>query len=305
MNTSLKSETPLELYSMNKMIMIDEVVVIINPNSGKKKSGEILEDLLNIDRNIHYYISNSKKEFDQYLESNIDKYKVFVICGGDGTLNNALKYLAVKPEIILAVLPSGSGDGFANELGFKKDIKNLFKQIESGKTQKVDLIKVNEGYSCNMIGLGIDSHVASEFEHSIKRGLKSYIYFTLKALFNFKPITADITVNNNTIKGVYQMINVANTRQFGNNAYIAPNAKYNDGYLDVVLVKPIPIYLMPLFLIKVFRGTLKASKYIEYIKTDHVKIKSNSKTYHIDGESRLMPTELDISIPQQFNIIKT
>lgn len=203
------------------------------------------------------------------------------------------------------MLPNGSGDGFAKEMGFTKDLNLLMKQIESGVVQNVDLVSINNEFSCNMIGLGIDSQVASEFENSKRRGFFIYIIKTLKAILSFKPISAEIVLEKGAIKGSFQMINVANTRQFGNNAYIAPNANYCDGVLDVVLVRPMPIYHVPFFLYKMFKGSLKASKYLEFIKTKYLTIKSNSKTYHIDGETRSMTGELNISINNQFKIIST
>ncbi len=283
---------------------IDDIIFIINPNSGKQDSHKIINSLLEINPKAQYFISNTIEKFDHFFSSNIDKYKVVVICGGDGTLNNALKFVAKNNQLVLAMLPNGSGDGFANEMGFKKDIPALIELIKIGETELIDLIKVNDDYSCNMIGIGLDSHIAAAFEGSNKRGLKSYIYLTIKSLLKYKPITATIQVNGTTIHGSYQMINIANTRQYGNNAYIAPNAMYNDGWLELVLVKPIPFYLMPDFIIKLFRGKLKSSKYIHFIKTKELTIKSNSENYHIDGEYRRMPVELNISIGQQFKIIK-
>lgn len=283
---------------------IDDIIFIINPNSGRQDSYKIIDSLLQIDANAHYFISNTIEEFDLFFSSNIDKYKVVVICGGDGTLNNALKFVAKNSQLVLAMLPNGSGDGFATEMGFGKDIPTLIEQIRIGDTEAVDLIEVNDGYSCNMIGIGLDSHIAAAFEGSNARGLKSYIYFTIKSLIKYKPIQATIQVNGTTFKGLYQMINIANTRQYGNNAFIAPNAKYNDGWLELVLVKPLPIYLMPGFIFKLFSGKLKPSKYIQFIKAKELTVKSNSKNYHLDGEYRRMPEELNISISQQFKIIK-
>jgi diacylglycerol kinase (ATP) len=284
---------------------IKDIIFIINPNSGSNNSKGIIEALINYDKNVHYFISESISAFDDFFRININNYKVLVICGGDGTVNNSLKYLTKNKGITLAILPNGSGDGFANELGFKKDIKGLIKQILKGETESVDLVKVNDEYSCNMIGVGLDSHIAAEFEGSSKRGLKSYIYYTLKALFSFKPIKAEIDVNESKISGTFQMINIANTRQFGNNAYIAPDAKYNDGLLELVLMRPIPFYLIPSVIIKMFKGALKDSKYIQFIKTKQLTLKTDAKNYHVDGEFRPMSKELSIAIDQQFRIIKT
>lgn len=284
-------------------VSLEHVVFIVNPNSGKRTS-KIISSLLKVDKDINYFLSNNVEEFDVFFTS-IEKYKVVVICGGDGTINNTLKYIADKKNIKLAVLPSGSGNGFARELGFKNDLKRLIGHITKGKTEKVDLVKVNNDYSCNVMGLGIDSYIASEFATKTMRGLKTYIYCTAKALIHYRPIEAEITVNDSTIKGVYQMINIANTRQFGNNAIIAPKAKYNDKILDLVLVKPIPAYLIPFYTYKLFTGRLNDSRYIQFIKTKKVTIKSNSSSYHLDGEPKTMRQPLNIYVDRQIDIIRT
>ncbi len=285
------------------MIQLKDIVFIFNPNSGRRKAVDLLEDLLAINPDADYFISHSLKEFDAFFKTEVNKFKVVVICGGDGTINTSLKYLKDK-DIALAVLPNGSGNGFARELGFKNDIQFLIDQILLDKSILVDLIKVNDDLSCNVIGLGIDSYVTTEFDKGKNRGLKGYIYNSFLALFKYKPIEAILTFGKTTITGKYFMICIANTRQFGSGAFIAPTAKYNDGLLEVALIHPIPFYHLPSVVYRLFNGSLKNSKYVEYIQADSLHIKSNSKSYHVDGEPKRMNSALDISIAGQFMVVK-
>ncbi len=287
-------------------IRLSDIIFIINPNSGNKNASKIVNAIKAVSNDINYIVTKDLLEFDVFFKTKATNYKVIVICGGDGTINNTIKYLYNQNDLILAILPNGSGNGFARELGFKKNISKLISQITANDIEKVDVIKINKEYSINIIGLGFDSKIASEFEKSSTRGLKMYIYHTLKTMFNYKPIRAEIELEDKTISGKYQMINIANTRQYGNNSYIAPMAKYNDQYFDIVLIKPIPLYLMPIYTYKLFKGTLKESKYIKYLKANSIRIKSNSQSYHIDGEPRPMNTPLEIAIAKtQINVIKT
>ncbi len=285
------------------MIQLKDIVFIFNPNSGKRKSVDLISDLLAVNPDANYFISHSLGEFDAFFKTEVNNYKVVVICGGDGTINTTLKYLREK-DIALAVLPNGSGNGFARELGFKNDIKFLIDQILLGKSILVDLIKVNDDFSCNVIGLGIDSYVTTEFDKGRNRGLKGYIYNSFLALFKYKPIDAELTFGKGTITGKYFMICIANTRQFGSGAFIAPDAKYNDGLLEVALIRPIPFYRLPSLVYRLFKGTLKKSKYVEYLQTGSIHIKSNSGSYHVDGEPKAMGSPLDISIVGQFKVVK-
>ncbi len=91
------------------------------------------------------------------------------------------------------------------------------------------------------------------------------------------------------------MISIANTRQFGNNALISPNSKPNDGIFEIVMVKPFPFYYYPVFVIKMFLGTLKDSKYIRYIlEKGSVTIFSDFKKYHVDGDPHTFKEQLEI-----------
>ena len=210
-----------------------------------------------IDKKLFYVVTNNVEEvkdvFDQYLED----FKVFVIVGGDGSVNEALKYLLNRPEKLLSVVPNGSGNGFARELGYKRDIKSLIYDINKGDSMDLDIIKVNNSLSINASGVGIDSHVAHAFSNTGNRGFINYVILTIISLFTFKPFKAIITSDDFRVEGTYQMITIANTRQFGNNAFIAPMAKPNDGIFDLVLVKPLPLILFPYFVIQMFFGLLK------------------------------------------------
>lgn len=285
------------------MIQLKDIVFIFNPNSGRRKSVDLIEDLLTVNPDADYFISHSLTEFDNFFKSEVNKFKVVVICGGDGTINTSLKYLKDK-DLALAVLPNGSGNGFARELGFKNDIKFLIDQILRGNTTYVDLIKVNDDLSCNVTGLGIDSYVTTEFDKSRNRGLKGYIYNSIISFFTYTPIEAELIFNQQTVTGKYFMICIANTRQFGSGAFIAPDAKFDDGLLEVALIRPLPFYRLPSLVYRLFRGTLRNSKYAEYIQTDSIQIKSNSKSYHVDGEPKPLKSPLTISIAGQVKVVK-
>ncbi|PKQ63147.1 hypothetical protein BZG02_10315 [Labilibaculum filiforme] len=286
-----------------KKITLQDIIFVINPHSGTKSS-KILRKFIQIAPEVDYFISNSLEEFDVFLTTKCEKYKVLIICGGDGTINTTLKYLVRYPNLKLAVLPNGSGNGFARELGFTGDIKKLLNKILKGETEMVDLLKVNNELSCNMLGLGFDSYVANEFDKMPTRGLKTYVYCTIQALIKYKPIQAKVTFDGSVIEGKYHMINIANTRQFGNNALIAPGAIYNDGLLDLVLIKKIPFYVVPGFVIRLFLGKLKNSKYVQFVKVNNLVIDSNSETYHVDGEPKALAETLNVEILKQIEVVQ-
>ena len=289
------------------MISIEDIIFIINPNSGKKKFSGIVNQIERENSELLFFVSNTYSEFIEFVEKNIQKYKVFVIVGGDGTINSSINLFYNYPDKILAIIPTGSGNGFANEMGFKKNINSLLEDIVKAETIDIDILEANGEKFINIFGLGFDSYVAHDFSKRKKRGLKSYVFSVSKSIFRFKPIFVEINSKELEHKGKYNILAVANSQQFGNNARIAPNAKPNNGSLELVLIKPFPFYYYPVFIVKLMRGKLKSSKYIDFKKTnEELILKTPFDKYHIDGEPRTHEGILTIKIlPEKVQFIKT
>ena len=291
---------------MNR-VKSNEIIFIINPNSGNKKSELLVSEIAGIDSEITIVVTQTLDHLAQTFAQFIDTHKVFIVVGGDGTVNESLKYLYGKKDKILGVLPAGSGNGFARELGFQNNLKSLIEDAKSGERMDIDILSVNERLCINVAGLGFDSFVAHDFHNSPGRGLHNYVRSTLKSMVTFKPFDATITGTESVTNGNYQMISIANTRQFGNNAYISPNSKPNNRKFDLVLVKPFPVYKYLEFVIRLFAGTLKPSKYIEFKQFDNqVEIKSAFTKHHVDGEPDEFKGSLNIKLMEQtMNVLKT
>ena len=289
------------------MIEINDIIFIINPKSGNKNLSEFQKKIKDFDSRLSIYISNSIEDFKQKLNEYIDKYKVFVIVGGDGTVNTAIGYLYNFPDKILAIIPTGSGNGFAKELGYRKDIESLTEDILKGETIDIDILEVNGEKCINVAGIGFDSHVAHDFHKRSNRGLRTYILSIIKSVFSYKPLYFEIISEDFNTNGKFNLITIANAAQFGNNAYIAPAAKPNDGYYDLVLIKPFPVYYYPVFVIKLMTQSIRNSKYTAYIKIEkELSIKTSFKKYHIDGEPRTCDDVLKVKmLKQKVKFIKT
>ncbi|MBN2636237.1 MAG: hypothetical protein JXR61_08200 [Prolixibacteraceae bacterium] len=274
-----------------------DILFIINPNSGRKKAEKLLTKIKKISTGFSAIITTDKKDFKQVLTGNIEKFKLFVLVGGDGTVNSAVQHFIDKKDKILAIYPAGSGNGLARELGYKPSLPRLLSAFQNPEFIEIDVIEVNNHLCVNMAGIGFDSFVAHQFQQMNGRGLKNYILATIKSVFIFKPFNATILTDNHTFQGKYQMISIANTRQFGNNAFISPQSKPNDGIFELVLVKPFPLYLYPAFIIRLFTNSLKTSKYIDFIPVkNQAEIISDFNQYHIDGEPKQFSGKIKFKI---------
>lgn len=271
---------------------------ILNPFAGVIPVKLIISEELKRRKNeLSYFKSLSIDESGSHIKQSFDKYDVFVAAGGDGTVRSVASEL-VGTEKILGVLPMGSGNGFAKEMGFRTNIRNLLKDIRKADSHLIDVIQINDQLCLNVAGVGFDSFVAHSFDKLKTRGFWSYVWAILINFFRFKPVHVEIDIpGEEKISENLFILTLANTRQFGNNAFIAPFARPNDGIIDIALIRPFPMILLPVFIYRLMRGTLKDSKYVRYIKTDKpFTIRTTEIRFHIDGEPVEISGDIHVSI---------
>jgi YegS/Rv2252/BmrU family lipid kinase len=283
--------------------VMEKAAFIINPFSAKKNYQPFLNELKKKVDNPLYYISESIPGTDDFIRTHFDQVDIFVAIGGDGTISTVAKNL-INTDKILAIFPAGSGNGFSNETRFNKNLDELLAKIKAEKSRKIDTFMVNERLSINVSGTGFDGKVVKEFEKT-SRGFKNYIKVSLKTFFNYKPIKVKFSDEKyQQYNGKYLMLNIANTRQFGNNAYIAPNASKSDGLVDMVLVKKFPLTYSALFAFRMFTKRLKDDEYVTYLPVSEISFSVNTKNWHLDGEFNKIKSPIHVKVlPASLNIL--
>ncbi|MGK6341619.1 diacylglycerol/lipid kinase family protein [Chryseobacterium sp. DT-3] len=291
----------LEAFSI--FAVMEKVAFIINPFSAKKNYQPFLDELKRKVDNPLYYISESIPATDDFIRANFDHIDIFVAIGGDGTISTVARNL-INTDKILAIFPAGSGNGFSNETKFSKNLDELLEKIKTRASRKIDTFTVNERLSINVSGTGFDGKVVKEFEKT-NRGFKNYIKVSLKTFFNYKPIKVKFFDEAyQQYNGKYLMLNIANTRQFGNNAYIAPNASKSDGLVDMVLVKKFPLTYSALFAFRMFTKKLKDDEYVTYLPVSEISFKVTTKNWHLDGEFNKIKSPIHVKVlPASLNIL--
>jgi YegS/Rv2252/BmrU family lipid kinase len=287
---------------------IKRSLFILNPFAGVLPAKFIISnELQRRKHDLSYFKSLSIDESGQLIKQSFDKYDVFVAAGGDGTVRSVASEI-VGTEKILGVLPMGSGNGFAKEFGFRPNIPSLLKDIKKADCVKVDVIQINEHLCLNVAGIGLDSFVAHSFDKLKTRGFWSYAWVTMINFLQLKPVHVTLKLcNEEIISEDLFVLSIANTRQFGNNAFIAPHARPNDGIIDIVLIRPFPKIVAPAIIYRLFRGTLHQSKYVRYIKTDKPFTISTSETrFHVDGEPINISGEVVVKVKKDvLKVLKT
>lgn len=274
---------------------MEKVAFIINPFSAKKNYQPFLNELKAKVKDPLYYISESIPGTDEFIQAHFNDVDVFVAIGGDGTISTVARNI-IHTEKVLAIFPAGSGNGFSNENRFSKNMDELLEKLKVRNSRKIDTFTVNGLLSINVSGTGFDGKVVKEFEKTT-RGFKNYIKVSLKTFFSYKPIKLKfLNEEYKQYNGKYLMVNIANTRQFGNHAYIAPQASKSDGLVDMVLVKKFPLTYSALFAFRMFTKKLKEDDYITYLPVSEAEFKVNTKNWHLDGEFNKIKSPVHIKV---------
>jgi YegS/Rv2252/BmrU family lipid kinase len=286
----------------------NRALFILNPYAGIPPVNFIISKELDRRKNeLAFCKSLSIDDSGILIKQNLDKHDVFVAAGGDGTVHTVATEL-IDSEKILGVLPIGSGNGFAREFRFRRKIRSLLRDINNGESLNIDIIEINEHLCLNVAGVGLDSIVAHSFDKLKTRGFWGYVWVTLKSFFKLHPIHVVLKSSGEIIASEdLFVLTIANTRQFGHNAFIAPDAVPNDGKMDIVLIKPFPKYLSPVFIYRLFTKNLKDSKYVRHIKTEkEVIIQTDETRFHVDGEALVMSGDVVVKIKREaLRVLKT
>jgi diacylglycerol kinase (ATP) len=278
-----------------------KILFIVNPISGglnKTFFPNLIDKHLNLelfDAQIIYteYINHAKDLAKKAIENN---FEIVVAVGGDGTINEVAGVLESSGKM-MGIIPCGSGNGLARTLKISTNHIEAIKSLNFLKTVNVDVGFINEEKFINMAGMGFDAHISAHFSNSKKRGFINYIKSTLTEISAYKSQIYKITIGEKTIERVAFMLSVANSSQYGNNAYIAPNASLDDDFLDLCIIKPFPLYKFPLLAFQMFTKTIHKSKYVEIIKINSAMITREVEgLIHTDGEPLIKGKELSIKI---------
>lgn len=277
------------------------ILFIINPISGGK---EKLKIPAIIDANLDRTLFNANFSFTEYVghaaeiaeEAANKNFDIIVAVGGDGTINE-IATKVMQQEKILGIIPFGSGNGLARSLKIPLNTARAIHVINALNVLKIDTGTFNDKFFFNMAGMGFDAHISSVFVGNKKRGFSGYLKLGLKEMINYKPETYHIRIDGKEYSREAFVVSVANSSQYGNNAHISPHASVRDGLLDVCIIKPFPLYKIPLLGYHMLNRSTDRSGMVEIIKGKDIHIsRGEDAPIHIDGEPFFMGREIAITV---------
>lgn len=279
-----------------------KIAFIVNPISGVSHKEVIvlyLKSLFTAHNGYEPLFYKTKCAGDAYAkagELSVEGYDTVVAVGGDGTVNEVARGL-VNSRTKMGIIPVGSGNGLARHLGIPISYQRAAEIIMKESVQKIDAGMINDQLFFCTAGLGFEAVIGDKFNNAPTRGLMTYMEFCAKEYTKYRREIYNIEIGGNRYRYKAFLITFANSSQWGNNAFIAPDANISDGMIDVVVWKRAPLVSMPLLTMGLFLKTIRHSEYIDRFRCKELHIiRSREGLIQFDGESRMMGREINVSV---------
>ena len=277
------------------------IVFVVNPISGTQGKKAILKWIdERLDQSIYDY-SIVKTEYAGHatqIAANAvqEKVDVVVAIGGDGTINEIARSL-VHTDTALGIIPCGSGNGLARHLRIPMEPKAAIDVLNRGVDLCIDYGKINNIPFFCTCGVGFDAFISLKFADSGKRGLLTYLENTLHESLTYQPETYEIENEEGTVKYKAWLIACGNASQYGNDAYIAPQASLTDGLMDVTIMEPFTVLDVPSLSFQLFNKTIDQNSRVKTMRAKKIKIhRVNEGVMHFDGDPLMAGKELEVEI---------
>lgn len=276
-----------------------KIIFIVNPISGTQ-SKELILGLLDekIDKQKYnwrvVYTERAGHAIEIAAQAAQEKVDMVVAIGGDGTINEIARSL-VHTDTALGIIPCGSGNGLARHLHIPMEPKKALEILNEGITDLIDYGKINGTSFFCTCGLGFDAFVSLKFANAGKRGLLTYLEKTLQESLKYEPETYELETEDGTSRYKAFLIACGNASQYGNNAYIAPQATLTDGLLDVTILEPFTMLDVPSLSFQLFNKTIDQNSRIKTFRCKKLCIRRTKPgVVHFDGDP--MQTDAQVTV---------
>ncbi len=248
------------------------VLIILNPTAGSKKQLDrlnLLEEQFEA-QGVSYSIDRSlypKYIIDKYKNNYDLPYTDVVSCGGDGTLYEVVNAFQDK-DVTISIFPIGSANDYYKCFYEETDFLGLIIRIIENKYREVDVIKINDSYTINNAGFGIDTEAIRirNMMMPVIHGKFAYKVAALYAIGTYKPVKVRIVVDGKNYDREIMIVSLSSGKYFGGGMIINPMSVIDDGEAElIVLNKCSKSQVLKLFK-RIFVGTHIESDLVEVFK---------------------------------------
>ena len=277
--------------------MKTKTVFIVNPVSGIGRQKKI-ESLIkrNLDHDLFDYEVRYTERIHHGTElarQAVDEgFECVVAVGGDGSVNDVVQGIK-GTDTRLGIIPCGSGNGLAHTLKLPlqpwlaiRALNHQYEQvIDSIVITSVDEPERQQYVSVNAAGVGFDAYISRMMQAAKTRGITGYTNMVLRAYNTYQSGTYTLTLGDRTITRNAWIIALQNSSRIGYGVPVAPQARLDDGIIDISIVDKIPIDHLPITAPLALTNHLQLSQHVEMFRTSEVLIEGNDdKWVDIDGE---------------------
>lgn len=295
------------------------ICFIINPKSGTGDWKGIEQNIARfLSRNFSSSVFHTRRpgHATELAKEAAKTNSVIVAVGGDGLVNETARGIMAAMELqpegseeetILGIIPTGSGNALARHLGIPINQRKAIECLNKKHTEFIDTATINGEPFFAVAGTGFDAEVAARFATSGIRGFMTYCRLALARFFTYKPADYVITADKKVLNRKAFLVSIANSSQYGNNAFIAPNASLQSGLVVVCILKPFPWLKGPVLGWRLFTKTLDHSPYMETISGKNIEIRradGSLMPVHYDGETLPPVSNITIEVkPKTLKVI--
>jgi diacylglycerol kinase (ATP) len=296
-------------------------LVVINPIAGPGRASgigacaDLARAVLSPQFELDIRITNGPDDAHRFTAEAIQAGAGLVVAwGGDGTVNGCAS-AAAGTGVPLAIIPGGSGNGLARDLSIPLHARGAFEIAATGKVRSIDAGDLHGSLFFNVAGVGFDARIADRLAApGARRGLLGYIVATLGELRSYEPGRYSIhnafdvegkALAPDIVDHPALFIALANSRQYGNGAQIAPKALLDDGMIEIVVVEPQSGLSIMRQVPSFFRGTLREGPGLLMRSASSMDIAcSHPIRFHVDGEPRQGPELISLKTRRSVLTVK-
>ena len=289
----------------------NKVLLFYNPHAGNGLFKNNLDSIIEKFQKKRMYVvpvrSDRKGILNEFVKDmKPEEFRKVIAAGGDGTINILINTMMQhKLNLPIAIFPSGTANDFAYYFDLPHDIDSMIKIALEERYTYADIGKVNDRYFVNVAAMGFLVDVSQKTDPNIKNtiGVISYYLKGVSEIPNLRPIPIKITSEEYTAEEKIYFMLVMNGRSAGGFKRIAPLAEVNDGLLDVMMFKEMPIRDLAPLLFNVVTGQHTENKNVVYFQTKKLYIESDHQVgTDVDGEKGAeFPLDIQI-LPKKLRI---
>ncbi len=268
----------------------ERVLLVLNPASGIISKdiavALVMKKLRRHFASVSLVVTRSPQQAREVTRQGLLHFDVFVAFGGDGTVNSVAGAL-IDRDKTLGILPGGSGNGLARNLGIPLAWLRALDTLILGRDQRIDAGDINGRLFFNVAGMGLDGLISKNFNlQSRARGILPYVYYALRGFLEMPQYHVRVSSETEDFEEEVLLLALANFRQYGAKAVIAPHASPFDRLLDLCLLKKFNWLQSSLNVQRLFTGTIDKLPAYRTFKVAEARVRSRSGPipFHFDGE---------------------